>query len=284
VARRGRAAGAHRSRHPALAERALRIVGALPAAEAVQRTVLAAELVGGDPHGLDTDTPLHRLTVALLAAAAGLDEAAPTREVWAAWNVLVDPVSSTVAALNLPPHGDGRMAQLLRLLRGSHVVLTHGQLAAGPLRWPPGLECFTCENPSVLVAAERALGPTCPPLICTGGRPSDAVRLLLSSLHRAGARIRHHGDFDAAGVQILRDLEARYGAVPWRFDATSLRDALTRLGRRGPEPDRTLEDAVDDLAAGVAEELVLDDLLGDLRRAASRMDGCPDEELHHRRR
>jgi len=251
-----------------LVERALRIVGNLPAPELVQRTVLAAARLDGDPHGLDADTPLHRLTLSLLAAASGLDEATPPREVWAAWNVLVDPVSSNVAALNLPLSGDSRLARLLRLMRGSHVVLTHGQLAATELAWPPDLDCFACENPSVLIAAERSLGARCPALICTAGRPSDAVRLLLASLHASGARIRHHGDFDLAGVQILRDLEARYGAVPWRFDIASLRDVLKRLGGELPSAcPPTFEAAVGGLTAGVAEELLIDDLLVDLRQA-----------------
>ena len=252
-----------------LVDQALRLVGALPTPEPIQRAVLAAAMLDGDPHGLDAETPLHRLTVSLLAAAGGLDERAPSREVWAAWNVLVDPISSSVAVLNLPPPADDRLTQLLRLMRGSHVVLTHGQLAGADLRWPPELECFTCENPSVLTAAEAVLGPRCPPLICTGGRPSDAVRLLLASLHACGAHIHHHGDFDLAGVQIFRDLEARYDAAPWRFDAASLCDALAHLRRRTPERSTaTLEDAVSALEAGVAEELLIDDLLGDLGHLA----------------
>ena len=267
AARQGRVSADTRS----LVDRALRIVGALPAAGSIQRAVLAAELLDGDPHGLDAGTPLHRLTVSLLAAAAGLDEDAPARDVWAARNVLIDPISSVVATLNLPDPADDRLARLLRLMRGSHVVLTYGQLAGADLRWPAGLECFTCENPSVLIAAERALGELCRPLICTGGRPSDAVRLLLASLHRSGARIHHHGDYDGSGVQILRDLEARYDAVPWRFDVASLRGALARLGRAAPDASTaTLEAAVSALEIGVAEELLIDELLGDLGHPAKR--------------
>jgi uncharacterized protein (TIGR02679 family) len=256
----------------ALVERALTIVGALPAAEPVQRTVLAARLLDGDPHALDPGTPLHRLTVSLLAAAARLADDAPGREVWAAWNVLVDPISSNVATLNLPLLGEGLVAQLARATRGTHVVLTHGQLSAGELRWPSRVECFSCENPSVLIAAEQALGPACPPMLCTGGRPSDAVRLLLSSLHASGATIRHHGDFDEAGVQIMRDLELRYGVAPWRFDVPALREALSRRG--GPvareAPGAALEDAVGKLTSCLAEELVIDGLLEDLRAAGPR--------------
>jgi uncharacterized protein (TIGR02679 family) len=253
-----------------LVEQALRVVSALPSAEPTQRAILSARLLDGDPHALDVDTPLHRLTVSLLAAGADLDENTPARQVWAAWNVLVDPVSSNVAALNLPLVGEGRLAGLMRLMPGTHVILTYGQLAAGELRWPAGVECFSCENPSVLIAAEQALGAACPPLICTGGHPSDAVRLLLTSLRGSGARVRHHGDYDESGVQILRDLEARYGIVPWRFDAASLREALRRIGRPVPDaPPEPLEDAVRALSAPVAEELVIDELLADLRAAGT---------------
>jgi uncharacterized protein (TIGR02679 family) len=254
-----------------LVERALRVVGALPATQAVQRTVLAANLLDGDPHALDVGTPLHGLTVSLLEATAKLDPDAGAREVWAVWNVVVDPISSNVAVLNLPVVGEGAAADLVRAIHGTHLVLTYGQLSASNLRWPPGIPCFSCENPSVLIAAERTLGEACPPLVCTGGRPSDAVRLLFSCIHRAGAQIRHHGDFDEAGVQIFRDLEDRYGAVPWRFDIESLRETLGHLGHAVPPAPRTkLENAVQKLSSAVPEELLIEALLSDLTSAGSR--------------
>lgn len=258
----------HAGMRPAI-ERALRIVAALPSAEPIQRTVLAARMLDADPHGLDVDTPLHRLTVALLAAAAGLDRGAPARTVWGAWNVIVDPVSSNVAVLNLPPQPpDVDGGRLPPTIQGTHMVLTYGQLSANVLRWAPGATCFSCENPSVLIAAENALGTDCPPLVCTGGRPSDAVQLLFSSVRDAGGSIRHHGDYDSAGVQILRDLEARHSATPWRFDGPSMCTALRRLGRIAPDPaPATLEDAVRTLDGGLPEELVIDELLDDLRAA-----------------
>ena len=259
----------HASMRP-LVEKALRILAALPAAEPIQRTVLAATLLDGDPHGLDVGTPLHGLAVSLLAAAANLDQDIGARDVWAAWNVLVDPVSSNVAALNLPEVCDGPLADAVRAMHGTHVVLTYGQLSGTALRWPSGVACFSCENPSVLIAAEQALGRWSPPLVCTGGRPSDAVRLLFAAVRRAGERIRHHGDFDESGVQILRDLQERYGAVPWRFDLESLREALH--DGDGPRPDLvglTLEEAVRRLPSGPPEELSVDALISDLRAASS---------------
>ncbi len=254
-----------------LVSQALSVLAALPALEPIQRPVLAARLLDGDPHALDVGTPLHGLTVSLLAAAAGLDPDLGARDVWAAWNVIVDPISSNVAVLNLPLLGDGPAVAAVRTTRGTHTILTYGQLAASDLAWPPGVACLSCENPSVLVAAERQLGAACPPLICTGGRPSDAVRLLLSVVWRAGVRVRHHGDFDEAGVQIFRDLEERYGALPWRFDVPSLSDALERIGRRVPASrPATLEECVRRLDRLVAEELVIDQLIADLGRAGRR--------------
>ena len=263
----GRQGRVHADMRP-LVERALRVVGALPAVEPVQRTVLAAKLLDGDPHALDVGTPLHGLTVSLLEAAAELDPDIGARAVWSAWNVVVDPISSNVAVLNLPVVGEGDAAELVRAIRGTHLVLTYGQLSVSDLRWPSGLPCFSCENPSVLIAAERALGEACPPLVCTGGRPSDAVRLLFSCIHRAGAEIRHHGDFDEAGVQIFRDLEDRYGAVPWRFDVDSLCEALGQLGHAAPRArPATLEGAVQELSSAVPEELLIEALLSDLTSA-----------------
>jgi uncharacterized protein (TIGR02679 family) len=248
-----------------LLDQALRIVGVLPGPEPVQRTVLAAEMLGGDPHGLDFGTPLHSLTVSLLAAAAGLGEHTPAREVWSAFDVVVDPISSNVVGLNLPLLGESRVACLARGMHGTHVILTYGQLATVDLRWSAGVPCFSCENPSVVIAAERALGPSCPPLVCTRGRPSDAVRLLLSAAHHAGAVILHHGDFDEAGVQILLDLEDRYGAAPWRFDLASARAALGDGWTKLSGSVTALADLVRDPAVTIPEELVLDTLIADLR-------------------
>lgn len=253
----------HEAMRP-LVEQALRVLATLPNEHAIQRGVLAARILDGDPHALDVGTPLHGLTISVLATAAELGDEASAREVWAAWNVLVDPISSNVAALNLPLIGDGAASMIARAARGTHVVLTYGQLSAAELRWPPGVPCFSCENPSVLIAAEQCLGAASPPLVCTAGRPSDAVRRLLSIVHRAGVRVRHHGDFDEAGVQIFRDLERFYAAVPWRFDM----DALGKVLEQPLASSGALEDTVRRLSCPVPEEMVIDDLLPDLRDAS----------------
>ncbi len=245
---------------------ALHVVATLPAAETVQRTVLAAQLLGGDPHALDVGTPLHNLVVSMLIADTGLDPDTSPRQVWARFNVLVDPASSSALTLGLPLCGDGVAPRLVQAAGGGHLVLTHGQLATGGFAWPPGARCFTCENPSVLIAAEQALGTHCRPLICTGGHPSDAVRLLLATIVGAGGQICHHGDFDEAGLLILRDLETRYGAQPWHFDLPTLQAALDPdVDVAAPGDMPTFDSAVAALRRSLPEELLLDILLDDLR-------------------
>lgn len=247
-----------------LVEAALRVVAALPATKRVQRSVLAAQLLDGDPHALDVGTPLHNLVVSLLIADANLDPDTSPRNVWAHFNVLADPVASNAVTLGLPLLGDGVAARLVRAAAGGHVVLTYGQLTMGGFAWPPGTPCFTCENPSVLIAAEQELGTRCRPLICTGGHPSDAVRLLLTAVANAGGTIRHHGDFDEAGLLIMRDLRERYGAASWRFDLASLNAALDANRCAGTSSVSSLEEVVGKLVRPLPEELELDILLSDL--------------------
>jgi len=223
--------------------------------------VLSARVLNGDPHALDPGAPAHGLVVTLLGVEAGIASETGAREVWRRFGVIVDPVSSNVLGLALPLTGDGVAARMVAAARGGHVVLTHAQLAAGAVVWPAGVPCFSCENPSVLIAAEQALGASCAPLVCTAGYPSDAARLLLSLIARAGGEIRHHGDFDTAGLAIFRDLSDRYGAKPWRYGLDELRDvagaALNRNASSVAQAPVTLDQSI-------PEELVIDDLLIDL--------------------
>ena len=259
----------HQAMRPVV-DQALQVIEVLPSPEPVQRTVLAARLVDGDPHALDPGTPLHGLVVSLLVAQVGLDATVGMREVWRRFGVIVDPVSSNVITLGLPLAGDGDAARLVGAAAGTHVILTRAQLAAGRLAWPPGVPCFSCENPSVVIAAEQALGGSCAPLICTGGHPSEAGRLLLSAIAGAGGEIRHHGDFDEAGLAIFRDLSERYGAVPWRFDRDALHHAIARLGFvAAPTTGQSIDKVVASLPRAIPEELLLDELLNDLREAAA---------------
>ncbi len=226
---------------------ALEVIAGLPRSPTVARSTLAAQMLDGDPHALDSETALGRLCTTLLAWRQGIADQPldpiGTRELWRAHGVEIDPLSCTVLCLGLAPEGETPLALALRALRGQAVVLTYGQLRTQPLRGPSGdAPIFTCENPVVVRAAEHALGAASPPLICTGGWPNAAVLTLLDDLRAAGATIRHHGDRDLAGRKILEYLTERVGAGPWRWD-----DAHP-------------------LPVPVPEELVLEALIADLSR------------------
>lgn len=271
-----RVAGRLRVRDAVLVDAALRVLERVPGAGPVDRAVLAAELFDGRPHALDADTPLERLARSLLAACGGLDEGARPRAAWSAFGVEVDATSTTVLTLGLAPLGDEPIEVALRAQLGRHVVLTLGQLQGCAARWRAS-DVFVCENPSVLRAAERSLGGRCPPLVCGGGWPTDAVRLLLEQLRATGARLRYHGDFDLTGVAIFRLLAREIGLRAWRYDAAAYRAALARHGDRdlprvratAPGGSGALEAALVATGRSIPEELVIDDLLVDLREHAS---------------
>jgi len=256
---------------------ALRVLERLPAGRPVDRSVLAAELFDGRPHALDSDTPLERLARCMLAACRGIDDSARPRAAWGASGVEIDATSTTVLTLGLAPLGDERIERALRAQIGRHVVLTLGQLQAGAPRWP-AQDVFVCENPSVLRAAESALGERCPPLVCGAGWPTDAVRLLLEQLRAAGAALRYHGDFDLSGVAIFRLLEREVGVQPWSYDAVAYAAALASCAGRDLPRVRTiarfrpgtLESALSTSGREIPEELVIDELLRGLANAAAR--------------
>jgi hypothetical protein len=72
-----------------------------------------------------------------------------------------------------------------------------------------------CENPAVIEAAADLLGPACPPLICTYGRPSQAAWVLLARLADGGTQLLVTADRDASGRQFVRELLGLPGAREW---------------------------------------------------------------------
>lgn len=256
--------------------RALDVVTALPAEPVVERAVLSARLFGGDAHVLDTDTKVERLVRGLLERLDGGEPGArPVRELWLAWGVESDPLSSTALTLNLGCAPGSPLAAALAALHGGHAVLTLAQLEECPVAWA-ARDVYVCENPTVVRAAQRALATACAPLVCTGGWPSAAVSVLLGQLRAAGARLHHHGDFDWDGLAIHQALARDHGVRPWRYDAHAYETAVRRraeplrtLGARRRSVGGPLADAMAATEKNVPEELVLEDLLADLRRSPS---------------
>ena len=222
---------------------ALALLMALPAEPPQTLARFAAARCGGDPHALDRDRPLDAV---LRRALAGLDGepgadtagAEARRARYDRWGLGCDELSSTVLCAGLRPcevgsslsaalrasasAGEPRVVTL-RELRGIEL------LACGPIVW-------TCENPDVVAAAADALGPACPPLICTGGWPSTACLRLVRAIGASGAELRHHGDFDVEGLRILdRVLSVTEGQL-WRMTPRIMR-ATPGLARRfAPTP------------------------------------------------
>ena len=231
---------------------------------------------------------LHSATVRAMVEQALALEASSRRPVtsgerrilWRQFGIVVDDVSSDVLVLNLSPRA-GSGAGLAGWLREAAVLgepfrVTLRQLASAVLSFDP-VVASVCENPAVVMDAASRLGPMSGPILCTEGVPTDGFWALSEMLVAGGASLQVHADFDAAGCRIAGSVIERVGAVPWRFDAESYRDALARFGSvlvlppsRGVVPVTPWDPALGSALAGdgraVYEEVVVSDLIGDLSR------------------
>ena len=188
----------------------------------------------GDAHALDLDRPLATLVLSAIRStwwSGAADPGSPAelrRALWDAAGVLVDELSSTVLALNLPTAPGDRLHGLVAPAAelGEPVVLTLRQLGRQQPRFRPA-QVYVCENPTVLAAAADQLGPACPPLVCVNGQPTTAAMRLLIALAADGARLRYHGDFDWGGVRIANLLRSRVHWQPWRYDVSAYLDAVS---------------------------------------------------------
>jgi uncharacterized protein (TIGR02679 family) len=193
-------------------------------------------------------------------------------------------LSSTVLALGLPGGPDATMGQILALAHGvgEPVVLTLRQLTRTDPRAlgvRSGLVRI-CENPIVVASAADRLEANCPPLICLSGQPSAAARHLLEMLSDVGADFAYHDDFDWGGLRIANALAQHIAWRPWRYTTADYLDALPRAtgGTLSGRPaiadwDTELAPTLHQHGVRIEEELVLDELIGDL---APRLDaGVP---------
>ncbi|WP_433521286.1 TIGR02679 family protein [Nocardia pseudovaccinii] len=249
------------------------VLAALPA-ERKLLGQLAAQVLDS-AHALDAGTPLSTLATGAARTLGGIPEGADRRTVWAAVGVVVDELSSTVLTVGFP--GDartstGRALQAWRAA-GQPVVLTLRQLMLDPPVLYSDEPISICENPAVVAAAAGRHGPDCLPLVCTGGQPGGAVLTLLELAVAADARLRYHGDFDWYGIGIANFLHRRFVWTPWRFGAAEYARAAAVASTRpltgkptAARWDAELCDTMRHYDRQVEEELVIDDLLADLRR------------------
>ncbi|WP_370943883.1 TIGR02679 family protein [Amycolatopsis sp. cg5] len=263
---------------PALVISLVRVLAELPS-DGVALGRLAARATG-DAHALDDGRPLATL---VLAAARVLAGSSPTgdgsasgrRASWAAVGVHRDELSSSVLCLNLPGGTSTLTGRMLTLARegGEPCVLTLRQLGQVDLGVGNGL-VWACENPIVLASAADELGPACPPLVCLNGQPSTAVWRLLNLLVADGAQLRYHGDFDWGGLRIGNTLCERIPWRPWRFDTSTYQTTEVAGSSLIGKPvvatwDPSLSTALQQRGVRIEEELVLADLLYDLRAHTS---------------
>jgi uncharacterized protein (TIGR02679 family) len=264
---------------------ALDILAMLPADNVPLARLAAAATT--DSHSLDRGQPLGTLLASALETLdpeEATDRPSPGRRLapaywwrrrWSRAGVVCDDLSVSVLVLNLPvAGGDEVVAETVRLHRqaGEPLRLTLRQLAVGELNFEPNALVHLCENPAVLTQAAILLGDCSAPLVCVEGQPNSAVDELLTLLTTAGARLRHHGDFDWGGLRIADTIMRRHGAEPWRFSsedyvAIAARGAATL----GPPPagaaapwDPPLLEAMTREGRTVYEEHILDLLLPDL--------------------
>ena len=257
------------------AVRTLEFLEARPSDSAPIPLPVLADTVTRDTKALNKGT-LATLVLRALAGKAGIQvpaRAEDVRDLWDRFTVVVDDLASRVLVLNLPARGDGLGAWLTDAARlGVPFQVTLHQLATLPIDMRIE-EVYVCENPAVLRRAAEELGPACPPLVCTEGRPSTAFHRIARAVTSGGAVMRYHGDFDWPGVDMTDQILRRYAALPWHMGAGNYRRALSQEiehialkgGVRATPWDPALAIAMEEAGVAVYEESCLEPLLEDLR-------------------
>lgn len=230
-----------------------------------------------DAHALDVGRTLRTVLLGALRARHGMPPEAGARgerATLAAAGLLSDDLLSQALVLNLPGRGATATDELLAAAAraGEPVPLPLGLLERAPplLKRIAGQVVSVCENPWVLVTAARRLGAGAAPLVCVRGESTVAVTTLLALLDQKGARLRYHGDFDWAGIEIAERVRREVRWAPWRYDAAAYEaavrddDANLTGTPRSPSWDLALGDAMRRHGKQVEEEAVLDDLVADL--------------------
>lgn len=259
-----------------LAEQVATVVTRLRTTSSGTRLAQLAADTMHDAHALDADRQLGRGVARLLAIEYDLPRPQRAgrawRAAWAAAGVMCDGVSSRVLVLNLPLTGESPAARLCAAAAGEPVWLTLRSLTG---TWTaPASDVFVCENPTIAEAAADALGPTCPPLVCTDGIASGAALDLLAGLATAGCTIHVRADFDPAGFTIAEQvLSVAPGALSWRFNARTYAEECGLSGHHDAPGDLSaavagLQVAYDLARSPVHEERVLALLLCDLAAGA----------------
>lgn len=250
-----------------------RVLDALSqAGESEARTELAVRLFGS-AHALDDGALLERCARRALWHRAGeVVDSADGRALWSAAGVIRDRVSTPLLGWRLPLASDSALGRVAAgaTAAGVPLHLSAFALERHPVCIEPSDTVLLVENPRLVEAAAERETPF--PVIATNGNPATAVMRLLDALLAKGLTVRHHGDFDMAGIAIVRRLHA-LGCTPWRMDVDDYDAALVHAAARdielpeegtgcGETPwDPALRTRFDDVRRQVHEELLVDTLL-----------------------
>jgi uncharacterized protein (TIGR02679 family) len=257
---------------------ALTVLAVLPLDEPRGLPRVSAELFAGNTKTLGLGTPVGRLVCAALAflegSVPGSLSTERRRDLLDSAGAICDALSSSALCAGLRPAGTGWAVGRLRDAAdaGMPCALTLHEIADLESLQVPCLVHST-ENPEVISAALERFGVDCPALVCTQGWPSTACVRLLRALASGGAEIRHHGDFDWAGLRIAARLREACGAQLWRMTARDYLDAPPgeplddRVPRGLPDDLAGIAEALTARGVSVMEEMLLDVLLEDLSPA-----------------
>ena len=242
------------------------------ASRGLARNELAARECG-DAHALDDGSVLAAVVLRGLALAAELP--LPTlprhrRELWQAFGVEHDQVSTSVLTLGIRSRTDDALGTRLALAAGDFdpVHLTARNVAALGIDDLVADRVLVCENPRVLEVAANLRGPGTV-MVCTMGNPVIVVVDFLLKMAEAGATLDYHGDFDWPGLAIAARVADATGARPWHMDADDYREAVADArgtlmleGMPGPSPwDPPLARQMAETGLAVHEEALLPDLI-----------------------
>ncbi len=242
--------------------------------ESMARNDMAVSLCGS-AHALDDGLLLERCARRSLWHA--LDKQVDYhdgRAVWIAAAILTDRLSSPVLTWQLPLDARSALGSICMAATAAEVPihLSAYALSSHEIRFQAQGPVLLVENPRVVEAAAERKIQRC--VISTNGNPSTAVMRLVRAMLAAGIEVRHHNDFDVAGVGICRRL-AEQGCTPWRMGSRDYDEAVSNASSAGLELpvekaqcgvtqwDPQLQFQINKVKAVVHEELLLDSLFNE---------------------
>lgn len=207
-----------------------RIEQAGDAADRASRVDLAATVLGSS-HALDWGTPHAAAVTRALSACYGGEG---RNAAWERAGVNLDRVSAPVLTWGLAPKCHTALAALVGAATelGVPIHLSQMALRSHPIVVEEHTEILVTENPRMVEAACERRTPFA--VVALNGNPSAAARLMLDQLLAAGADLRYHGDFDAAGLGICARMH-RLGLTPWRMGCDDYLEALADAQAQGAE-------------------------------------------------